>query len=125
MKASELMIGDWVQVPSECNRHKKIMSTFDMDSAPIYKPISVTREILESNGFKEKDDEFAYKTNAADGYIHIIITDCYDDEFTLKIVDYDKFNDCSKNIEFDKTFLKVHELQHALRLCGINKEIEL
>lgn len=75
-------------------------------------PIPLTPEILEKNGFRKgcyvggyysPDCPFRVftKTEGACGF-----TTLFDDE-----------------IHFSCTF--VHQLQHALRLCGIEKEIEL
>lgn len=50
MEANELMIGDWVRVPSELNRYMRIRSTFDMDSAILYESIPLTQEILKRMG---------------------------------------------------------------------------
>ena len=79
------MIEDWVQVPSELNRYKRIRSTFDIDSAVLYEPIPLTPDILEIVRYSAND------------ILH-------HNEIVLKFV---------------------HQLQHALRLFGIDKEIEL
>ena len=110
MKINELMIGDWVQVPSELNRYKRIRSTFDMDSAVLYEPIPLTTEILEKNGFE----------SCKEGY-DIGIPLLYWDKYCTAVCGW---THCSNIIEvFDCRY--VHQLQHALRLCGIIKEIEL
>ena len=116
MKANELMIGDWVQVPSELNRYKKLRSTFDMDEAVLYKPIPLTPEILENIGFEPQPNI---------GYV----IDDYDGTQVI----YDRWNNNLRIIKDYKTCLdirtfndlSVHELQHALKICGIEKEIEL
>lgn len=115
MKVSELMIGDLVQVPSEMNRYKRVMSTFDMDSAALYRPIPLTCEILEQNGFKLHKGEKGLSGVTTSPYYSIkgspyIFCDgnpfavWFEDEVTIKYV---------------------HQLQHVLRLCGLKKEIIL
>lgn len=102
------MIEDWVQVPSELNRYKRIRSTFDIDSAVLYEPIPLTPEILEKNGwvceyFGRRQEWWLDKTK-------------------FPIVRYSA-NDILHHNEIVLKF--VHQLQHALRLFGIDKEIEL
>ena len=117
MEAKDLMIGDWVQVPSELNRYKRIRSTFDMDSAVLYRPIPLTTEILEMNGFrKDEKREEMYYLNWGIG------NNC---------VSYDKETGIVRifhvlgHLVFVLPLGYVHELQHAFKLCGITKEIEL
>ena len=79
------------------------------------KPIPVTAETLEKNGFY-------YENNVGhvlEHYDYEIIYNMWGHE--LRILENRKQ---ILNLEyFDK--MCVHELQHALRLCGINKEIEI
>lgn len=116
LNCKSLMIGDWVQVPSELNRYKRIRNTFDMDEAVLYKPIPLTPEILEKIGF-ETQPNIGYIIDDYDGTQ--IIYDRWDNNLRI-IKDYKTCLDI-------ETFsgLSVHELQHALRICGIEKEIEL
>ena len=127
MKVKELMIGDWMyncianirfqiypQFFSQWyNRTEQFMATIQ--------PISLTPEILEKNGweYNDEDAKFFPKTwvggglklhGTDDGGYRIVVTSDYDDEDT---------NDTPFII------LYVHELQHALRLCRIEKEIIL
>lgn len=90
-------------------------------------PVPLTKEILEKNGFKEMSNyyDYYYFNRAADGYIKIKLRDLSDGEWEISIEDYNKFNDSSISINIEKSFLKVHELQQALRLCKIGKEIIL
>ena len=87
-------------------------------------------EILEKNGFKKVLDEdatecYRYYNRAADGYIKISLYDGGDGGWSIEIVNYEKFDDNEIVYNNNFIFLKVHQLQHALRLCGIEKEIEL
>ena len=74
------------------------------------KPIPLTPEILEKNGFtKELENGSHYRFALIDGHIKISILYARGVFEWLGPLD----------------FKYVHELQHALRLCGIKKEIAL
>lgn len=131
MKANELMIGDWLflggdvvvqvtaisadgddtilvkyQEQGKFGKYGEIVGNNDV------KPIPITSEILEKNGFRQNwwwklyNEEFYLSGGGECGYR----------AYTN--------GDCNKRENF--CWLKyVHELQHALRLCAIDKEIEL
>ena len=85
----------------------------DMDCDDI-EPIPLTAEILEKNGFV--------------GELCSNGIDYVSEEYKLRIIC--KTNDVgwtiyANHFGLDKKDVFVHELQHALRLCGIEKEIEL
>ena len=146
MKAKELMIGDWVridepdkyagatgQIQSLMYHREDDASYFnvfiqgkfgyvsrDVCSDDII-PIPLTTEILEKNWFENiGDDTFQLEEKPfwfwVDFFRHT-----YGCEYDTSTYEY----------EDDEHRLKlygipsVHELQHALRLCGIEKEIEL
>lgn len=120
MKASDLMIGDWVQVPSELNRYKRIRNTFDMDEAVLYKPIPLTPEILKKNDFKYGDG-YGYsfvnrKELSGDGFEEEKV---YINTAINTLIIYTAASSMHLPIKY------IHKLQHALKLCGIEKEIEL
>lgn len=150
MKANELMIGDYVNYRGQII---KVTSLYDKGgsnevgwsdkesvwvNASNVEPIPLTPEILEKNGFikdANKDDRFT------DTYHLLVPTGFERNSFTIQVSVYKEpidgvstlvkcwgwlppynrgMNDihlCSANY--------VHELQHAMRLCGIEKEIEL
>lgn len=134
MEATELMIGDWVMynpnvfIEDEYETAKEwfptqINSGGDIDLAieGCYTPIPLTHEILEKNGwvYNKEDEKFFPQTWVAGGLMlqdtddcgyRIVVTSDYDDEDT-------------NNTPF--ILLYVHELQHALRLRRIKKEIKL
>lgn len=123
MAVKNLMIGDWVldgnvyaQVTSiTCDG---IIETTHNETSNIelVEPIPLTPEILEKIGFE---------TQRNIGYI-------IDDWDGTQII-YDSWNHTLRIIKDYKTCLDietfnemtVHELQHALKLCGIEKEIVL
>lgn len=85
-------------------------------------PIQLTNEILEKNGFKKCEDGawslFQYKENGENALYQIYWSE---DPLYLEISSY-----TSQTGEFNRMGIRfVHELQHALRLCEIEKEIEL
>ena len=136
MKANGLMIGDWVLYDGEPNIITEVSEIIhgeatvcfvgnnymaDMDEI---EPILLTPEILEKNGFT--------KSTPPPG-IH---AKCYEldnkkDKYNLTIADYNKYKRLLLNVDsedsecFNIKCDYVHELQHALRLCRIKKEIEL
>jgi hypothetical protein len=137
MEAEELIIGDWVMynlnvfIEDEYEPTKecfptKINNGEDIDLAieGCYIPIPLIPEILEKNGFT--------KSTPPPG-IHAI---CYSldnkkEKYNLTIANYNKYKRLLLNVDsedsecFNIKCDYVHELQHALRLCGIKKEIVL
>ncbi len=122
MKAEELMIDDWVMYHNEL-LHKSYPTRVEdgehidyIASNANFRPIPLTPEILEKN-------EFGRMPNA--GYV----LDFYNGTQVI----YDSWNKNLRILNDYKTCLdivsyndmNVHELQHALRLCGINKDIVL
>lgn len=116
MKANELMIGDWVYRPACYDKVKEIRNTgvIGIDNMrgliafSEIEPIPITAEILEKNGFYYDEDRKAYLM----GVIFRVKPERYG-LFSFEICG------CPYSLN------TVHELQHALRLCGIEKTIEL
>lgn len=140
MKPTELMIGDWVNVKTT-NRDTRKEETKPgriVEISPYFKnagiafdindfkrhygfnqplaslaPIPLTGEVLERNGFKKSEvfDEWKYEEN--DVSIQwkpypLLFLQIETEDARLSI-------DCGH----------VHELQHALQLCGVERELEL
>lgn len=136
MKASELSIGDWVKVlnyhwdgrpyTGQVNGITKKHGTYYLQfgsalSAKIDRcePIPITPEILEKNGFEQYGKD-AYCLSipiqmAGDGIEQQNIT-----IHKMKVLEL-RTSTCTLLMPMKY----VHQLQHALRLCGIEKEIEL
>jgi len=121
MEAKDLMIGDWVY--NHRNWECPIVE-IHKDSAVVIarhygeeefllsdlRPIPLTPEILEKNGFV-RNETWAEWVHYCD---NIFI------DFTILE------NETSFHLDLPNAMIDyVHELQHALRLCGIDKEIEL
>lgn len=145
MKATELMINDWVQVPflidnvENFNAYFQVKQLRDCDLDVIgFKelkydeicPISLTPEILKRNGLVKRNN-----IDGTDFYYIKVLGGQY--RFTISFLFFDEpvggvktllkcwfeFNGGLNEIQ-KCNVLYVHELQYALRLCGIEKEIE-
>ena len=134
MKENEVMIGDWFRFRYTIDG-KEIVHTFRIsrieDELGDYyvwgdgfgrmcypkrlEPIPITPEILEKN-FGEKIDEMFFD---GDEFYELFIHEINDGTWIIK----------HDNIEFSNIPRQqvmvgyIHELQHALRLAGIDKEI--
>lgn len=142
MRAEELMIGDWVQV-SHVDKIGKIyridaangigneyaaVIDGDFDCADL-RPISLTPEILEKNGFKKENGGKIMGFNIADSYKLVYQGRTNFDKFWINIQDFGEskkwYIKINGHFDISGYINDVHELQHALKLCGINIEIEL
>lgn len=125
MKANELMIGDWVYDGNSIAQVTGITcdgiieTTHNQSSnIEIIRPIPLTIEILEKNGL-EKDNHGRLNSE----YFDEDVNSC------LEISVDDKTGEIWWSYNWDEYWIirlrYVHELQNALRLCGIEKEIVL
>lgn len=138
MKGQEIMIGDFVCI---ANRFAKVHDIdkvigvefidgrYDVFNPEEITPIPLTGDILEKNGFKLREN----CTSAWDwdkGEISIQVSGL-PDVFSRQTLTIYTSGGCvgagfsTKRTLSDLSIHYVHELQHALRLCGINKEIVL
>lgn len=131
MNAKDLMIGDWVSYDGNPVRVNCVASnSVGLDGVEsdiickedMIEPVPITPEILEKNGFKKQAFEGwefdGYRENSGLVYLvlwrndystpHLMI-----DSFAKEYGTYSSFNISS-----------LHQLQHALKFCGIDKEIE-
>ena len=143
MKASDLMIGDWVQFfskyvgnaigviggiePREGSVEPSTFSVFkyikDKEEVKTHvffgvsrhfvKGIPLTQEILEKNGFARLSTTYLLQGNDSFWLDNPSNPNDYKDNYWIRV------NERGINIKY------VHELQHALKLCGIEKEIVL
>ena len=124
LQPKDLMIRDWVKVKNT----QKQVKVKEIKQSCIYTEgngyeyneiefIPLTAEILEKNGFIEDDND-----------------DCWGDANCFFIPNYVDKNIISwethiepdnGNGDFSGNLTYVHELQHALRLCKVEKTIEL
>lgn len=112
INANELMIGDWV-----CTEHDSTPRQIDwirtgevglfwnkVVTPPYLVPIPITPEILKKN-FPEPTDGLTWFPEEGGFNCHTYVPKCEINAFGL--------------------FKYVHQLQHALKLCGIDKEIAI
>lgn len=124
LKANELMIGDWVQditpvvidaISNEDICTYRTKHGYITANPSNLKPIPLTAEILEKNGFRTFGliDAPKYGLWLNDG--RIIELSRIDNGWRIWVF----YNNIPMSLNY------LHELQHALRLCGIDKEIVL
>ena len=133
LKISDLSVGDWVGYNGKSYR-AVIVDALDQavtifgndEQGDIHidqlAPIPITAEILEKNGLfrHERDDdnqELIVLSN------HFIMARTYTDVDCWRVLIYDE-EIPSKEL-FNGIIYSVHQLQHALRLAGVEKEIVL
>lgn len=144
MEAKDLMIGDWVNyhdddkiVPKQVSEITdfKQLQLHDKDNWVIVgekycEPIPITPDILEKNGFEELMSEsevsaarFGRKPEPTGvwqyGFGRFDSVAYVPEQSFLRIKFMEGCQADMANIKY------VHELQHALRLCGVEKEIIL
>lgn len=142
MKTNELMPGDWVTVTEDNNEFVgKVQAINAFSNYCIVKvggdwhgsehdvfiedmqPVPLTQDILTKNGF-------AHKHNYNEGWLSIEeyphwSVDIKADETPYRLIADNSTGvaDIHDGIFVNKRINHVHELQHALRLCNIEKEI--
>ncbi len=131
MRANELMIDDWVYNKNIAKPMQIYPTIFpqmfrsnpnaNTEDYNIF-PIPLTAEILEKNGFEKVYDEYKLPN-------YRIKWESYTDLFFTVFTGVDGYwNHVGLGViigDVPATLDYVHQLQHALRLCGIKKEIEL
>ena len=131
MKANEIQIGDWVystfsKLPCKVmylKLHESGYASVETTNVVGVKdiaslsPIPLTPEILEKNGF----------VNVENTQTSTIIYSFRDSLFRIGVFDFNHITMDSyyTDSSCDIFISSIHELQHALRLCGIVKEIIL
>ena len=89
-------------------------------------PIPLTPEILEKNGFKEMLAKGFFRLELSKGYDYWCVEVSTTKGYELLYLDIEHTCDDIGQGGIDNLKIhSVHELQHALRLCGITKEIVL
>ena len=126
MKATDLMVGDWFKAV-DYNSPFRITAIYDdvVQTQADYQseidgnwyseaeikdliPIPLTEDILVKNGFGKVNNQYFF------GQVEIKeLRDCC-------VITINK-----EDADIDINIHYVHQLQHLLRLCGIEKEIEL
>lgn len=127
MKTTDLQIGDYVRL----KRTKEIVWVFEIDGdrnvinnepdgycseknigVDDVEPIPLTPEMLERNGFELRDSFFYHRIDEKPHH------------YDFKLKNGGVFTSEGYTLEcgiYHLTIRYVHELQHALRLCGLNE----
>ena len=142
MKAEDLMVGDWVrndlgeaQRVVELREKGAMLSYNDIYQYDDIQPIPLTKEILEKNGFKKTSPDKYYPEpryiwgidSGRNGTV-VTITIYEKPVHGVKVltkIDTDCSHDCGINSIHNCDIEYVNQLQHALKLCGIKKEIQI
>ena len=113
MKAQDLMVGDWMIVDNEAMQvMPTLIDALFYDDPIKVEPIKISPEILEANGFKKTPTlplgcfDYVFRSNGKTIYAEpsmrlTTLTANFNGKITM-VVEY------------------VHELQHIIRLIGIN-----
>lgn len=137
MKASDLMIGDLVHIAGYIEPRAHSITAIKPDEFGDYfalldeddvwwditclAPIPITPEILEENGFEKGIGSDIYGIVVGDCCLHYYFTGRLEKTLHVTI-----FSPDDRILHIWTIPAKyVHELQNALRLCKIEKEIEL
>lgn len=146
MKATDLMIGDWVhlyvnndgitdenvKVISLGEDWISIVNKFDLDEeyaeddcvdgVSAITPIPLTEEILKANGFEGKSEKARYGSVFYGLSVgNLSITFEVDNGLPILTIEDTADRSSQHNVICLKDEIyNVHELQHALRLCGLN-----
>ena len=134
MKANELMIGDWVCLKDDtkCEFPLKVDGVLTDDISlegegflggvdGLIRPIPITPEILEKNGFERSvviPSNF-YRNIDNERLIFSPHSSCYG----LGYVHWNESNDADimHRLEVQQPIMYIHQMQHALRLFGLDQ----
>lgn len=145
LKISDPSVGDWVRYKGkECtiasiygHPHEVALTYQGICYGCAYidhlEPIPITAEILEKNGFTRRSSEFPIYEYATllgkmlrttvvslnHPYSYIV---CRIEDTSKELHEVARI---SINLSIDRSPVHIHDLQHALRLAGVDKEINL
>ena len=135
MKPNELMVGDWVMynpnvfIEDEYEPTKECYPTRISNGADIdlaiencYTPIPLTGKILERNGFV--GEGYAILKLDENSWLEYYYNEHRLRKYWVAIDEWLNHSEV-KDLVFQCYCYYVHELQHALRQCEIEKEVEL
>jgi len=137
MEATELMTGDWVynthnrqpEQVCEIMGHMVMLAYNDLYDYDEIEPIPLTGEILEQNGFKlRKGCTSAWDWHNGETSVHVSgnHTCPIGQTLTIYVPGGTVGATFSSNLAISDLKIRgVHELQHALNLCHIDKKIKV
>ena len=111
IKISELSIGDWVEIDGAATKVWYLSEDSEINDTTYdwVKPIPITPEILEKNGISKTYESDEYAVYKGEGFN---VTEYY-----TELWEFERHR--------NRLMIRnVHQLQHALRLAGVEKEIE-
>lgn len=136
LKISDLSVGDWVRRAFEEQDVRVLAINGDTEWVTVeisrsrkatchlrhFIPIPITAEILEKNGLlrHERDADNPKRIGFSN---HFIMTRTNTDVDWWRVLIYDE--ELPSRELFNGRIYSVHQLQHALRLVGVDKEINL
>lgn len=133
LKISDVSVGDWVRCGQWNGRIQRIamhdgktvevIIEGDCGSLYMYKqiyeinPIPITPEILEANGFVKNGG--GYRWNNEEHHVFVLLKE------SLHYVNVEEMDEefATEGSRIEVSRLYIHQLQHALRLTGVDKEI--
>lgn len=137
MKIDELMVGDWVFHPSIIPSSNKPLQILEilvdrvrlidganrgsafLENLEYIQPIPLTSDIFEKNGFEEfYGGGFIIKELSDDEIPSLYVWNGTDSLYAVDNYSLNKYT-------FIKECKYVHEFQHELKSCGVEKEIVL
>lgn len=134
IKISDLSVGDWIAYNGKKYRIKEISSPYASvtlwgnneqrdESIVLIEPIPLTPEILEKNGFERGEYSEIRVYNEWE------IGEWTDPPYVSVRLDIDRqvirVTNRGRDMFIADKEVYVHQLQHALRLAGVEKEIEV
>ena len=130
LQAEDLMVGDWVKVKYT----QKQVKVKEIKQSCIYTEgngyeydeiefIPLIAEILEKNGFINKKDKWMQLGNF--GNQPLMMWHLKDNSIMSDYKHQMEIHYSAKKCHLTVMCEYVHQFQHALKLCGIEKEIEL
>lgn len=153
LRAEELMVGDWVYMKAHRgfdSQYIKVESIPDPSSDTLYghigaypisedmdfrdiedshlEPIPITQEILEKNGFTNYGESWFIPHDDKNKRESVMVgfhMYCTVINITKGNNAYYKEVPCKYRCCAENRHVYIHELQHCLKLCGIDKTIEL
>ena len=135
---TNLMVGDWVNVDGKAGKIAFVSNTdfvnVEIDDTLSIEtenpePIPLTADLLEKNGFNVVHNKRSVTCDVRTEYYHIKIE--FTDKIAIEIHNAITGKDGKGRhdlVSFGRDWfdvLNVHQLQHALKLCNIQKEIQL
>lgn len=140
LNSKSLMIGDWVLYDGEPNIITEVSEIIHGEATVCFvgnnymanideiKPIPITSEILKRNGFGSLTDEMfsACETETySNQELKIYLSHIGCEYNPVQLVVYMGYEPQERVVLRMMPCQYVHELQHALRLCKIDKDIKL